>query len=69
MLNRDEKGSNLPPLVHIVLIGWFSFYLGVNAKKMGKSLILMERKILRTYFPEEKRSYEVPRARKASLVG
>ena len=34
-LNPDEKGSNLPPSVHIVLIGQFSLFLGVNAKKMG----------------------------------
>jgi len=34
MLNFDEKGSNVPPLVHIVLIDVFFLFLGVFAKKM-----------------------------------
>jgi len=26
MLNLDNKGSNLPSLVHVVLIEWFSYF-------------------------------------------
>jgi len=46
MLNLDEKWSNLLSSVHIVLIEWFALFSRVVAKKMRKSLVLMERKAL-----------------------
>ena len=46
MLNLNERGSNLLPLVHIMLIEWFSLFLGAIAKKMRNSVVLMESKAL-----------------------
>jgi len=40
VLNLDEKWSNLPPSVHIVLTECFSLLSGVVAKKMEKLLVL-----------------------------
>ena len=65
MLGIDEIGSNLPPMDCILLRKLFSLVLIVFAQKTRKSLVLMERKAIGMSFEEEKRSDEVPGARKA----
>jgi len=41
MLDFDEKGTNVIPLVHIVLINVFFLFLGDVTKKMRNSQELM----------------------------
>jgi len=67
LLNLDKKGSNLPFWICFKLVKRFSLFLGVDAKKLRKSLVLTEKKALGLSFEKEKRSHEVPRAWKASL--
>ena len=69
MLSLDETGLNLSPLVCILLIKVVFLFSGVLTKKMKKSLVLREKKVMETCFKEEKRSHDVSRSRKASLKG
>ena len=54
MLDLDEKLSNLSSLMHIMLYKWFFLSLGVLAKNMRKSLVLMEKKAMGMCFEEKK---------------
>ena len=59
MLRFDEKGSNVVPLVHIVLIDVSFLFLGVVAKKMRNSQELMRRKAKGMLSKERKKPNEV----------
>ena len=71
MLNFDEKGTNLSFSIHIMLYKRVFLFSKALAEKIKKSLVvvLMEKKAMGTQFGEEKRCYEAPMARKASLKG
>jgi len=61
----NEKGSNLPFSLHIMLIMWYFLVSEVFAKKMINSSVLRERKALGTSYEKEKRSNEASRASEA----
>ena len=67
ILNLNEKGSNLLPWFCFVRIEWFSLFLVVDVKKLRKSRVLTQKEALGMSSKKEKKPYEVPPARKASL--
>ena len=67
MLNLDEKESNLLPWVYFVLIDWFSLFLGVDAKTLRKSRVLIEKEAFGMSLKRKKKFYKVQGRQKASM--